>query len=152
MDNNSEGTKKDRGSRRKAGQLPAPLVFLIERARHAISDRILRLPELCKKTGRAPSTTWKDVHERTFPPPVRLGPRAVGWRESEVDAWLEARSFATRCADNPFDMKDFIDELISSKGNISSIATNRLPPTAVSPEGRSPFLSSATSQSVEADQ
>ncbi len=152
MDKNSKGTKKDRGERRKTGQLPAPLVILIERARHAISDRILRLPELCKKTGRAPSTTWKDVHERTFPPPVRLGPRAVGWRESEVDAWLEARSIATRSADNPFDMKDFIDELIFPKESTSSVATNRLPPTAISPEGRSPLPSSAACQSVGADQ
>jgi len=27
----------------------------------------------------------------TFPPSIPLGPRAVGWDEAEIDAWIEAR-------------------------------------------------------------
>jgi prophage regulatory protein len=27
----------------------------------------------------------------SFPRPVRIGKRAVGWVESEVDGWIEAR-------------------------------------------------------------
>ena len=34
------------------------------------------------------STIYQRVREGTFPPPVNLGKRAVGWLASEVDAWL----------------------------------------------------------------
>lgn len=30
-------------------------------------------------------------YDPTFPRPVRLGARAVGWIESEIDEWLAAR-------------------------------------------------------------
>jgi prophage regulatory protein len=30
--------------------------------------------------------------EGTFPKPVKLGKRAVGWRASDIAAWLESRS------------------------------------------------------------
>jgi prophage regulatory protein len=30
-------------------------------------------------------------HDPTFPRPVRLGERAVGWVEAEVEAWLIAQ-------------------------------------------------------------
>jgi prophage regulatory protein len=29
--------------------------------------------------------------EGTFPKPVKLGPKAVGWVEEEIDAWIRAR-------------------------------------------------------------
>lgn len=27
----------------------------------------------------------------TFPPPIQLGPRAVGWLEHEIDEWIASR-------------------------------------------------------------
>jgi prophage regulatory protein len=31
------------------------------------------------------------MKEGRFPAPVKLGERMVGWRESEITAWLDAR-------------------------------------------------------------
>ena len=54
-------------------------------------DRLLRLPEVLQLTGLSRSTLYRKVKEGDFPCPVKLGKRAVGWRESEVIAWINAR-------------------------------------------------------------
>jgi prophage regulatory protein len=38
------------------------------------------------------------VKAGTFPAPVRIGARAVAWRVSEVEQWLEARPLASATA------------------------------------------------------
>lgn len=50
--------------------------------------RILRLPDAVKKTGLSKSGIYQRIRARTFPQPVRLGARAVGFVEGEVDAFL----------------------------------------------------------------
>ena len=52
--------------------------------------RILRLPEVEQRTGKSRSGIYDGVAKGTFPLPVPLGPRAVGWVEAEIDAYLEA--------------------------------------------------------------
>ena len=52
--------------------------------------RILRMREVCLFTGLGRSTIYKKLSDGTFPAPVRLGPRAVGWRLADIDAWLAA--------------------------------------------------------------
>ena len=42
--------------------------------------RILRLPEVEAVTGKKPSAIYESIAAGTFPAPVPLGPRAVGWR------------------------------------------------------------------------
>lgn len=53
--------------------------------------RIIRLKEVLDSTGLARSTVYKYIAEGTFPKPVSLGDRAVGWVESEVHEWILAR-------------------------------------------------------------
>lgn len=115
MDLDTKKPAKTSCTKSSISTLPQDAWNLIVRARQLTNDRILRQPLVCEKTGRADATLWKDVSEGTFPPPIRIGPRAVGWRESEVNAWLEACSLATRRAGQPFDMKVFIAELTSFK-------------------------------------
>lgn len=50
--------------------------------------RIIRLKEVLDTTGLARSTVYKFVSEGTFPKPVSLGDRCVGWVESEVQSWI----------------------------------------------------------------
>ncbi|WP_322003032.1 AlpA family transcriptional regulator [Marinobacter alexandrii] len=50
--------------------------------------RVLRLAEVQEKTGLARSTLYKYVDAGTFPRPIYLGGRAVGWIDSEVHEWL----------------------------------------------------------------
>lgn len=50
--------------------------------------RIIRLDKVLGKTGLSRSTVYERMNVGTFPKQVKLGARAVGWLESEVDAWL----------------------------------------------------------------
>lgn len=54
-------------------------------------DRILRAAEAAAKIGLSVSSLYALVRGKKFPKPVTLTTRARGWRESEVDAWIEAR-------------------------------------------------------------
>jgi prophage regulatory protein len=52
---------------------------------------ILRLPAVRARVAMSRSTIYQRVREGTFPPPVNLGKRAVGWLVSDVDTWLAAQ-------------------------------------------------------------
>lgn len=54
-------------------------------------DRILRLPQVCKMTGLRRSFIYELQAERRFPPSIKLGARAVGWLEGEIQAWISTR-------------------------------------------------------------
>lgn len=56
-----------------------------------MTDRTLRRRDVEARTGLSRSTLYAMMAQGTFPRPVRLGERAVGWPESEIAAWLEAR-------------------------------------------------------------
>ena len=49
---------------------------------------ILRLPAVKARTGLSRSTIYLRIAQGTFPKPVSLGGRAVGWPESEIDDWV----------------------------------------------------------------
>ena len=52
---------------------------------------MLRFPTVKARTGLSRSTIYLRISRGTFPAPVSLGGRAVGWIEAEVHAWLTAR-------------------------------------------------------------
>ena len=52
--------------------------------------RIVRRDEVSKLTGLARATIYKKVSDGSFPAPIRLGARSVGWRLSDIIAWLQA--------------------------------------------------------------
>jgi prophage regulatory protein len=55
-------------------------------------DRILRLQETRSRAGNVCRTTIYDwVKAGRFPRPVKLGPRSIGWRESDINDWLNSR-------------------------------------------------------------
>ena len=58
--------------------------------------RILRLPEVQRRTGLSRSTIYVRLDQGLFPKPVSLGARAVGWIESEVDEWIRERIAESR--------------------------------------------------------
>ena len=57
---------------------------------------ILRLPDVKRSTGLSRSTIYLRITQGTFPKPVSLGGRAVGWLEAEVQRWLERRIEVSR--------------------------------------------------------
>jgi prophage regulatory protein len=54
-------------------------------------DRILRMPQVVAITGLSRSTVYRLIGEGRFPRQRVLSARAVGWLESELQAWLQAR-------------------------------------------------------------
>ena len=54
-------------------------------------DGMLRRKEVLRVTGLSRSTLYAMISAGEFPTAVRLGRRAVGWREKDVAAWLESR-------------------------------------------------------------
>lgn len=55
--------------------------------------KILRLPEVISRVGLKRASIYLHVAQGTFPKQVSLGERAVGWIESEIDAWLSAKIY-----------------------------------------------------------
>lgn len=52
---------------------------------------ILRRKQVEHRTGLSRSTIYLRIQEGSFPRPINLGARAVGWLENEIEAWLVAR-------------------------------------------------------------
>ena len=52
---------------------------------------ILRRKQVEARTGLSRSTIYARIKAGTFPAPVSLGPRAVGWIENDVHCWLSDR-------------------------------------------------------------
>lgn len=53
--------------------------------------QVLRLKEVEGKVGLKKSSIYSMVNKGYFPKPINLGARAVGWLDSEIDAWLAER-------------------------------------------------------------
>ncbi|KHK58138.1 AlpA family transcriptional regulator [Burkholderia sp. A9] len=49
---------------------------------------ILRRKQVEAETGLSKSTIYARTRAGTFPAPVQLGPRSVGWRAGDIDAFL----------------------------------------------------------------
>ena len=52
---------------------------------------ILRRKQVEKRTGLSRSTIYLGIQNGTFPRPINLGTRAVGWLENEIEEWLSSR-------------------------------------------------------------
>jgi len=54
-------------------------------------ENIQRWPVVFGRVGFCRSYVHKLILKGEFPQPIKLGQRASGWLESEIDAWLEER-------------------------------------------------------------
>jgi prophage regulatory protein len=54
-------------------------------------QRIIKRREVEYRTGLKRSSIYEKIRTGTFPRPIKLGIRASGWSEVEVDAWLSAQ-------------------------------------------------------------
>lgn len=60
------------------------------------NEKILRLRPVLSRTGLSRSMAYDLMAKDQFPKPISLGARAVGWLESEIDAWIAQRVKASR--------------------------------------------------------
>jgi prophage regulatory protein len=56
----------------------------------------VRLPQVKALTGLSKSSLYALIRQKSFPAPVRLGPRTVAWVKSEVRLWALERVNASR--------------------------------------------------------
>jgi prophage regulatory protein len=54
-------------------------------------ERILRLPEVKARTGLGRSSIYEKMTVGLFPQKVSITSHCVGWLESEITAWINAR-------------------------------------------------------------
>lgn len=53
------------------------------------SERIIRLRTVLARTGLSRSTMYRKIAEGTFPAQIKISVNGAGWRESEVNQWIE---------------------------------------------------------------
>ncbi len=61
---------------------------------HQPTSRILRAPEVCRRTGLSISWIHELMGKGLFPKNFKIveGGRASGWNESEISAYIESRT------------------------------------------------------------
>ena len=57
-----------------------------------MSVKILRRTEVEQIVGLSRSTLYAMMAENTFPKPIKLGKRAIGWPDNVIANWIEQRS------------------------------------------------------------
>lgn len=60
------------------------------------SNRVLRLLEVVSKVGIGRTSIYAWMNQGLFPRSIHLGPRSVGWLESDIENWLKQKSEHTR--------------------------------------------------------
>ena len=61
-------------------------------ASNAMTEPVfLRMTTVVRLTGLTRSTIYRLIADKRFPSPVRLGPRAVAWRRTDLLSWSESR-------------------------------------------------------------
>jgi prophage regulatory protein len=61
-----------------------------------MTNVILRLPAVKARTGLSRSSIYQHVADGSFPRPVSLGARAVGWVESDIESWISRKITESR--------------------------------------------------------
>lgn len=53
------------------------------------SERVIRMPEVLRRVGVSRSDVYRKIWAGDFPKQIKLGPRAVGFLESDIEAYLQ---------------------------------------------------------------
>ena len=63
-------------------------------------DRILLTGAVVEMLSLSRPTVWRMIKKGTFPPPLQLSPRRIGWRASTIEKWLAEREAAENVRGN----------------------------------------------------
>lgn len=58
-------------------------------------DRLVARTEVEERFGLSCTTIYRLMRAGKFPEPIKVGGKAVRWRESELDAWVASRPRAS---------------------------------------------------------
>jgi prophage regulatory protein len=62
--------------------------------------KILRLAAVKECTGLSRSTIYLMINKGEFPKNVRIGAKAVGWVDSDLQSWIESRIARDKAAES----------------------------------------------------
>ena len=60
--------------------------------------KILRMRDVLEMVSVSRTTVWRQVKAGDSPAPIRLSPRSVGWRQSDIEEWIASRDDAVGVA------------------------------------------------------
>ena len=49
------------------------------------------MKQILEVTGCSKSFIYKHIRSGNFPGQIKLGPRAVGWNQNEIEKWINSR-------------------------------------------------------------
>ena len=58
--------------------------------------KFLKLSEVIARTAKGKSTIWAAIKAGKFPKPIKIGPRAIAFIESEIEAQIQSYIEASR--------------------------------------------------------
>lgn len=56
-----------------------------------MTNKILRQKDVQIITGLSRSTIYRHINAGTFPAPVKLTERLIGWHSSTISEWMDSR-------------------------------------------------------------
>ena len=59
------------------------------------TEYLIDRTEVEKRVGLTRSSIYDAMRKGNFPLPLKVGPKAVRWRASEIEAWVDSRPLAT---------------------------------------------------------
>ncbi|MFC3686101.1 AlpA family transcriptional regulator [Hydrogenophaga sp. H7] len=63
-------------------------------AQDAQPETLLKLPKVLQRLPVSKSAFYEGIRDGKYPKPVKLGPRAVAWKESDISALIASLSKA----------------------------------------------------------
>jgi prophage regulatory protein len=60
------------------------------------SPIVLRLKDIQRRLSLSRSAIYSRLADSDFPKPIKLGPRAIGWLQADIDSWIETRRQQSR--------------------------------------------------------
>ena len=55
---------------------------------HINARRLIRFPEVQRRTSKSRAAIYVAINRGDFPRPVKLGPKSVAFFEDEIEQWL----------------------------------------------------------------
>ena len=52
-------------------------------------EKLIRMHEVLNRTGFCRAWIYRLIKQNRFPKPIKIGERAIGFIESELDIWIE---------------------------------------------------------------